>query len=126
MAENTPVEALRAALSLQRKYEQENWPFVDEKNQPTSSGESITYHLAGLYCWSPEFVLGLEPAARLERLKEIWRTFSIAGDIIKRYEDATVAFLNEQEPARDFVAEMHEREGAGLDFDEALKEQGGA
>ena len=87
------LEALREALEQQRKYEQENWPFVGEQNKPTGTGESITYHLASLYCWSPEYVLSLEPEARMERLKEIWRSFSIAGDIIKRYEDATVTLL---------------------------------
>lgn len=97
MAENTPIEALRAALAQQRKYEAENWPFVDERNKPTGSGESITYHLASLYSWSPGYVLSLEPTARLERLEEIWRSFALAGDIIKRYEDATVALLKERE-----------------------------
>jgi hypothetical protein len=91
------VDALQQALEQQRKYEQENWPFVGEHNEPTGTGESITYHLASLYCWSPEYVLSLEPEARLERLNEIWRTFSIAGDIIKRYEDATIALLKEEE-----------------------------
>lgn len=90
------LDALRKALEQQRTYESENWPFVDEQNKPTGSGESITYHLASLYCWSPEYVLSLEPEARLERLKEIWRSFSIAGDILKRYEDATVALLQEE------------------------------
>src|SRR5438067_8040379 len=93
MAENKHVEALRAALVQQRKYEQEHWPFVGEQNKPTGTGESITYHLASLYCWSPEYVLTLPPEQRDERLREIWRSFSIAGDIIKRYEDATVALL---------------------------------
>lgn len=90
---NNQVAALQAAMAQQRKYERENWPFVDGKNKPTGTGESITYHLASLYSWSPEYVLTLEPAAQLERLKEIWRSFSIAGDIIKRYEDAAVALL---------------------------------
>ena len=97
MAENTPVEALRAALAQQRKYEQENWPFVDEHNKATGSGESITYHLASLYSWSPEYVLTLPEEQRNERLREVWKTFSIAGDIIKRYEDATVALLKEDQ-----------------------------
>ena len=88
MAENTHVEALRAALEQQRKYEQENWPFEGRQD-----GESITYHLASLYCWSPDYVLSLPTEKRDERLREIWRSFSIAGDIIKRYEDATVALL---------------------------------
>jgi hypothetical protein len=94
---NKHVEALRAALELQRTYERENWPFVDEKNKPTGSGESITYHLASLYCWSPGQVLSLEASERDRRLNEIWRSFSIAGDIIKRYEDATVALLEDQD-----------------------------
>lgn len=94
------LDALRAALEQQRKYEAENWPFVvGEDNKPTGTGESITYHLASLYCWSPEYVLSLEPEARLERLKEIWSTFSIAGDIIKRYEDATTALLQAESEA---------------------------
>jgi len=93
----TQLEALQQALEQQRKYERENWPFVDGENKPTGTGESITYHLASLYCWSPEYVLTLEPEARLERLNEIWRTFSIAGDLIHRYEDATLALLQEQE-----------------------------
>lgn len=99
MAENTHVEALRAALEQQRKYEQENWPFVGERNEPTGTGESITYHLASLYQWSPEYVLTLPEQERNERLKEIWRSFAIAGDIIKRYEDATVALLQEESEA---------------------------
>ena len=96
---NKHVEALRAALEQQRKYERENWPFVGEKNQPTGTGESITYHLASLYQWSPEYVLTLPEQQRNERLKEVWRSFVIAGDIIKRYEDATTALLQaESEP----------------------------
>lgn len=87
------LDALREALELQRKYEAENWPFVDEKNKPTGTGESITYHLASLYCWSPAQVMSLPAEERDRRLNEIWRSFSIAGDIIKRYEDATVALL---------------------------------
>lgn len=97
MAVNKHKEALQGALEQQRKYERENWPFVDEHNKPTGTGESITYHLASLYCWSPEGVLSLEPEARLELLKEIWRTFALAGDIIKRYEDATVALLEKDQ-----------------------------
>jgi hypothetical protein len=96
MTENK-LEALRAALAQQRKYEAENWPFVDGHNKPTGTGESITYHLASLYCWSPEYVLMLPEQERNERLKEIWRSFAIAGDIIKRYEDATVALLADAE-----------------------------
>src|SRR5579875_3687797 len=91
---NEQIEALRKALEQQHTYERENWPFVGEDNKPTGSGESITYHLASLYCWSPEFVMSLDPHARIERLKEVWRSFSIAGDIIKRYEDAVTALLN--------------------------------
>ncbi len=91
------VEALRQALAQQRKYEAENWPFVDEKNKPTGTGESITYHLASLYCWSSEYVLTLPPEQRDERLREIWRTFALAGDIIQRYEDATVALLEDED-----------------------------
>ena len=98
---NKQVEALQAALEQQRTYEQENWPFVGEDNQPTGTGESITYQLASLYCWSPEYVLTLPSEARLERLQEIWRSFSIAGDIIKRYEDATVALLKDQAESED-------------------------
>jgi hypothetical protein len=97
---NKHVEALREALAQQRKYEQENWPFVDEKNKPTGTGESITYHLASLYQWSPEYVLTLPPEQRDERLREVWRSFSIAGDIIKRYEDAAVALLKEESEAK--------------------------
>lgn len=93
---NSPMQALRAALEQQRKYERENWPFVDEHNQPTGTGESITYHLASLYCWSPEYVLSLPPQERNERLKEIWRSFTIAADIIRQYEEATLALLEEK------------------------------
>ena len=85
------IQALRAALEQQRQYERENWPFEDSQ-----AGESITYHLASLYCWSPDFVLTLPHEQMLERLEEIWHSFSIAGDIIKRYEEATEALLKEQ------------------------------
>ena len=92
------LQALREALEQQRKYEAENWPFVGENNQPTGTGESITYHLASLYCWSPEYVLlTLSREKLIERLEEVWKSFSIAGDIIKRYEDATVALLKESD-----------------------------
>jgi len=94
---NQQLQALQQALLQQRTYERENWPFVGEHNEPTGTGESITYHLASLYCWSPEYVLTLEPQARLERLNEIWRSFSIAGDIIKRYEEAATALLKENQ-----------------------------
>src|SRR5947209_8633032 len=100
------IEALRAALEQQRAYERENWPFVDEKNQSTGSGESITYHLASLYCWSPEYVLTLSPEQRDERLREVWRSFSIAGDILKRYEDATVALLKDEQENQDMQKNM--------------------
>lgn len=86
------LEALQAALAQQRKYELENWPYENAGRAPVI-GESIPYHLASLACWSPEYVMSLEPAARMERLQEIWRSFTIAGDIIKRYEDATAALL---------------------------------
>ncbi len=33
---------------------------------------------------------------RATYLQEIWRSFTIAGDIIRRYEDATVALLQEE------------------------------
>jgi hypothetical protein len=89
------VEALRQALDQQRKYEAENWPFVGEDNKPTGSGESITYHLASLYQWSPEYVLTLPPEQRDERLREIWRSFMVAGDIIHRYESAATALLEQ-------------------------------
>ncbi len=97
MTENKHIEALRQALAQQRKYEAENWPFVDEKNKPTGTGESITYHLASLYQWSPGYVLTLPPEQRDERLKEIWRSFSIAGDIIHRYESAAMALLEDED-----------------------------
>lgn len=84
------LEALRDALAQQRKYERENWPFEDRQD-----GESITYHLASLYCWSPDYVLSLPTEKRDERLREIWRSFSIAGDIITRYEDATLELLKD-------------------------------
>jgi hypothetical protein len=93
------LDALQKALEQQRKYEAENWPFVDEKNKPTGIGESITYHLASLYQWSPEYVLTLPENQRNERLKEIWRSFVIAGDIIKRYEDAATALLQAESEA---------------------------
>lgn len=86
------LQALRAALEQQRAYERENWPMESGK-----IGESITYHLAGLYCWSPGFVLTLPHEQMMERLEEVWRSFSIAGDIIKRYESATEAMLKEEE-----------------------------
>jgi len=124
MAENTPVEALRAALEQQRKYEAENWPFVDEKNKPTGSGESITYHLASLYDWSPGYVLTLPPEQRDERLKEIWRSFVIAGDIIKRYEDATVALLKEDQAESEQPTIANIATSAGdTDIDEWLERQ---
>ena len=87
------LEALKAALDQQRKYERENWPFAGDDNKPSQTGESITYHLASLYCWSPEFVLGLKPEERDTRLREIWKSFALAGDIIKRYEEATTTIL---------------------------------
>jgi len=90
------LQQLREALEQQRKYERENWPFVGENNQPTGTGASITYHLASLYCWSPDYVLQLPPKERDKRLNEIWLSFSIAGDIIKRYETAAEALLKEQ------------------------------
>jgi len=87
------LQQLHDALAQQRMYEAQNWPFVDENNTPTGTGESITYHLASLYCWSPGYVLSLPTEERDARLKEIWRSFSIAGNIIKRYEDAALALL---------------------------------
>ena len=90
------LQQLREALEQQRKYERENWPFVGENNQPTGTGASITYHLASLYCWSPGYVMTLPPEERGPYLEEIWRSFAIAGDIIKRYETATEALLKEQ------------------------------
>jgi hypothetical protein len=90
------LQQLREALEQQRAYERENWPFVGEDNKPTGTGASITYHLASLYCWSPGYVLTLPPEERDERLQEVWRSFSLAGDIIHRYEDATVALLKEE------------------------------
>jgi hypothetical protein len=92
------LQQLREALEQQRKYERENWPFVGENNEPTGTGASITYHLASLYCWSPGYVLTLPPEERDQRLQEIWRDFSIAGDIIKRYEDAAEALLKKSSP----------------------------
>lgn len=103
------LDALQQALEQQRKYERENWPFVDGENKPTGTGESITYHLASLYCWDPEYVLTLEPEARLERLKEIWRSFSIAGDIIKRYEDATSALLQAESKEQELTDRLEKR-----------------
>lgn len=91
------LQPLREALAQQREYERENWPFVGEKNEPTGTGESITYHLASLWCMSPESVLALPPEQRMERLQEVWRSFALAGDIIKRYEDATVALLKQED-----------------------------
>jgi hypothetical protein len=85
------LQRLREALEQQRKYERENWPFVDDNDESTGTGESITYHLASLYCWSPGYVLSLPPERRDAMLQEVWRTFSIAGDIIHRYEEATEA-----------------------------------
>lgn len=90
------LQGLQEALRQQRTYERENWPFVGEQNKPTGTGESITYHLASQYCWSPTFVLSLPEEERAERLEEIWKTFAIAGDIIKRYEDAATALLSEE------------------------------
>jgi len=82
------LQNLREALEQQRTYERDSWPFEGGK-----IGESITYHLASLYCWPPQYVLSLPPEERDRRLHEIWRSFSIAGDIIKRYEIASVAVL---------------------------------
>jgi hypothetical protein len=90
------LQQLREALEQQRKYERENWPFVGENNEPTGTGASITYHLASLYCWSPGYVLTLPPEERDQRLQEIWRDFSIAGDIISRYEKAAEALLKQE------------------------------
>ncbi len=89
------LQALREALAQQRKYEAENWPFVDDQNKPTGTGESITYHLASLYDWSPGYVLSLPPEQRDERLREIWKSFALAGDIISRYENAAQALIEE-------------------------------
>src|SRR6266496_366278 len=116
-------EQLREALAQQRKYERENWPFVDGENKPTGTGESITYHLASLYCWSPGYVLSLPAKERDERLQEIWRSFAIAGDIIKRYEDATVALLlkeseAEQEPVTPYKSQYTLKEVIVLPGDE--------
>jgi hypothetical protein len=79
------LQPLRDALAQQRDYERKH-----------VNGDSITYHLASLYCLPPnwEYLVerfgGKDAQARLE---EIWKMFSMAGDIIKRYEDATVALL---------------------------------
>lgn len=89
-------EQLRAALARQRQVERENWPFVDEKDKPTGTGESITYHIAGLYCWSPGYVLTLPGEQKTARLEEIWTTLSLAGDIIRQYEEATTKFLEQE------------------------------
>ncbi len=94
------LQQLREALEQQRKYERENWPFLNEENKPTGTGASITYHLASLYCWSPGYLLTLEAQERDTYLQEIWRSFSIAGDIIKRYEDATEALLKQESQGR--------------------------
>ena len=92
-------EQLREALARQRQYERENWPFVDEQNKPTGSGESITYHIASLYCWSPGYVLTLPDEQKMARLEEIWKTLSLAGDIIKQYEEATTHLLEQENPS---------------------------
>jgi hypothetical protein len=118
MTTKQPLDALRAALEQQRRYEAEHWPFVDEHNQPTGSGESITYHLASLYCWSPQYVVSLPLEQRDERLKEIWKSFGIAGSIIKAYEEATLALLNDQaesEPPSGYDAVM-ERKALGREL----------
>ena len=91
------LEALKAALEQQRKYQTENWPFTGNEERPPVMGEDISYHLASLYCWPPAYVLSLPEAERDERLQEIWKSFALAGDIIKRYEDATVALLRQEE-----------------------------
>jgi hypothetical protein len=88
------LQALRDALELQRKYERENWPF-----EGGTWGESITYHLAGLYQWSPGYVLHLSVEERDARLSEIWRSFSLAGDIIRGYEQAAEALLTDAQQA---------------------------
>lgn len=41
------LEALKAALEQQRKYERENWPFENGEKPPVM-GEDISYHLASL------------------------------------------------------------------------------
>lgn len=92
--------ALRKALEQQRTYERDNWPF-DNAGEPPVMGESITNHLASLYCWPPEYVLTLSEQQRNERLREIWRSFALAGDIIKRYEEATMALLSEDESEKE-------------------------
>jgi hypothetical protein len=79
-------EALQAALNRQRKYELENWPFSGG-----TFGESITYHIASLYCWPPEYVLTLPESEKMERLHEVYKTLALAGDIIGRYEAAVKA-----------------------------------
>jgi len=94
------LQQLREALEQQRKYERENWPFLNEENKPTGTGASITYHLASLYCWSPGCLMTLPAEERATYLQEIWRSFTIAGDIIRRYEDATVALLKQESQGR--------------------------
>lgn len=91
------LQQLREALAQQRKIEAEHWPFVGENDEPTGTGESITYHLASLYQWSPDFVLSLPVEQRDERLNEIWISFMLAGDIIRRYEDATEVLLKSEQ-----------------------------
>ena len=76
------IDGLREALAQQRTFEKENWPF-----EGGTMGENISYHLAGLYCWSPEYVLTLPQERMRERLREVWRSFALAGSIIKRYEE---------------------------------------
>ena len=71
------LEALREALEQQRNYEAEN-----------TGGASIPSRLASYSCMPPEL-------SSPERLREVWTLFSLAGDIIKRYEDATVALLQD-------------------------------
>ena len=90
--QNTAVDKLKAALDQQKKYERDSWPYDNDTQYPIM-GESITYHLASLYSWSPEQVLALPDNERIDRLREIWQSFSIAGDIIKRYEEAVTELI---------------------------------
>jgi hypothetical protein len=77
------IPKLQEALDIQRKYEKEQ-----------VQGDSLTYRLAGLHGWSPSFILDtMNREDALKRFDQIWTLFSIAGDIINRYEDATIELL---------------------------------